>query len=114
MHKAMLLATALAAGALTVPYVAAQDVQHPPAEQEGTDSKQVEQKSSDQEGTQVTGLVTSADPQTQVITIEDQTYVMPKEGGGAALFPQVGAEVTLSYREEGGQKLITRIGQKQE
>jgi hypothetical protein len=110
----MLLATALAAGTLTVPYAAAQDVQHPPGEEEGTDSQQVQQEGSGEEGTQVTGLVTSADPQTQEITIEDQTYVMPKEGGGAALFPQVGSEVTLFYREEGGQKVITRIGQKQQ
>ena len=115
MHKAMLLAMALAAGALTVPYAAAQDVQHPPSEEEeGTDSQQVQQEGSGEEGIQVTGLVTSADQQTQEITIEDQTYVMPKEGGGAALFPQVGSEVTLFYREEGGKKVITRIGQKQE
>ena len=112
MHKVMLLATALAAGALAMSYAAAQDVQHPPSEQEGTNSQQVQQEGSGEEGTQVTGLVTSADPQTQEITIEDQTYVMPKEGGGAALFPQVGSEVTLFYREEGGQKVITRIGQK--
>ena len=39
------------------------------------------------------------------------TFVM-KEGGGAALFPQVGSEVTLSYKEDGGQKVITRIGAK--
>jgi hypothetical protein len=39
---------------------------------------------------------------------------MPKEGGGTALFPQVGSEVTLFYREEGGKKVVTRIGQKQE
>ena len=113
MHKAMLIATVFAAGSLTVPYAAAQDVQ-PPAEEEGTDSQQVQQEGAGEEDTQVSDLVTSADPQTQEITIEDQTYVMPKEGGGAALFPQVGSEVTLFYREEGGQKVITRIGQKQE
>jgi hypothetical protein len=114
MRKVMLLTTAIAAGSLTMSYAAAQDVQHPPAQKGGTDSQQVQQESSGEEGTKVTGLVTSADPQTQEIKIEDQTYVMPKEGGGAALFPQVGAEVTLFYREEGGQKLITRIGQKQQ
>jgi hypothetical protein len=113
MHKAMLLATAVAAGALALPYAVAQDVAHPPAEQEGTDSQQVQQQGSGEEGTQVSGMVTAADPQTQKITIEDQTFVM-KEGGGAALFPQVGSEVTLSYKEEGGQKVITRIGQKQQ
>ncbi len=113
MHKAMLLATALAAGALTIPYAAAQDVKHPPAEGAGTDSQQAQQGAA-QEGMQITGVVTAADPQTQKITIEDQTFVMPKEGGGAALFPKVGSEVTLSYREEDGQKMITRIGQKQD
>ena len=56
-------------------------------------------------------MVTAADPQTQKIRIEDQSFVM-KEGGGAALFPQVGSEVTLSYKEDGGQKVITRIGAK--
>ena len=59
----------------------------------------------------VTGMVTEADQQTREITIEDQTYVMPAQ---EALFPQVGAEITLFYREEGGQKVITRIGQKQD
>ena len=38
---------------------------------------------------------------------------MPEEGGGATLFPQVGAEVTVFYRED-GQKVITRIGQAEE
>jgi EF hand len=66
------------------------------------------------EGMQVTGMVTEADQQTREITIDDQTYVMPAEGGGASLFPQVGAEITLFYKEESGQKVITRIGQKEE
>jgi hypothetical protein len=114
MHKTMLLVTAVAAGALAVPSAVAQDVEHPPAEQEGTDSQQVQQQGAGEEGTEVTGMVTAADPQTQKITIEDETYVMPKEGGGAALFPQVGSEVTLSYKEKGGQKVITRTGQKQQ
>ena len=70
MHKAMLLATAVAAGALVLPYAVAQDVAHPPAEQEGTDSQQVQQQGSGEEGTEVTGMVTAADPQTQKITIE--------------------------------------------
>ena len=72
----------------------------------------VQQQGSGEEGTEVTGMVTAADPQTQKITIDDQSYVMPKEG--AALFPQVGSEVALFYKEEGGQKMITRIGQKQQ
>jgi hypothetical protein len=114
MNKGIFLATALAAGTVGLPYAVAQDVQHPAAEQEGTDSQEAQQGGSGEEGTEVTGMVTAADPQTQEIEIEDQTYVMPKEGGGAALFPQVGAEVTLYYREEGGHKMITRIGQKKQ
>ncbi len=62
-------------------------------------------------GTEVTGVVTAADEQTHEIVINGQTYVMPAEGGGAALMPAEGDEVTLYYREEGGQKVITRIGQ---
>ena len=93
MHKTMLLAAAVAAGTLAVSYAVAQDVAHPPAEQEGTDSQQVQQQGSEEEGMQVTGMVTAADQQTQKITIGDQTFVMPKEGGGAELFPQVGSEV---------------------
>ena len=62
-------------------------------------------------GTEVTGIVTSVDEQTGEIVIDGQTYVMPEEGGGAALLPAEGDEVTLFYREEGGRKVITRIGQ---
>jgi hypothetical protein len=39
---------------------------------------------------------------------------MPEEGGGASLFPQVGAEVTVFYEEQGGKNVITRIGQAQQ
>jgi hypothetical protein len=39
---------------------------------------------------------------------------MPDSAGGASVMPQVGAEITLFYREEGDDKLITRIGQAQE
>jgi hypothetical protein len=93
----VILATLLALGTLSLQEGAAQQAQQPAAE----DMK-------------VTGLVTEADQQTHEITIDDQTYVMPEEGGGASLFPQVGAEITLFYKEEGGQKIITRIGQKEE
>lgn len=62
-------------------------------------------------GTKVTGMVTEVDEDTHEITIDDQTYVMPKESGGASLMPQVGSEVTLFYEEQDGQKTITRIGQ---
>jgi hypothetical protein len=62
-------------------------------------------------GTEVTGVVTSADEQTHEIVIDGQTYLMPEEGGGAALMPAEGDEVTLFYEEQGGRKVITRIGQ---
>jgi hypothetical protein len=61
--------------------------------------------------TKVTGMVTEVDQDTHEITIDDQTFVMPKESGGASLMPQVGAEVTLYYEEKDGEKTITRIGQ---
>jgi hypothetical protein len=98
MYKIMLLAAALAAGALTLGEAAAQQEQQQAAE----------------EDMKVTGMVTAADQQTGEITIDEQTYVMPKESGGASLFPQVGADITLFYREEGDQKVVTRIGQKEE
>jgi hypothetical protein len=79
-----------------------------------TIAQQSGQQASD-EDMKVTGMVTEADQQTKEITINDQTFVMPEEvAGGAAMFPQVGAEVTLFYREEGDQKVITRIGQSEE
>jgi hypothetical protein len=93
MHK-VILAALLALGALSLQEAAAQQTK-----QQAT------------EDMKVTGMVTEADQQTREITIEDQTYVMPPQ---EALFPQVGAEITLFYREEGGQKLVTRIGQKQD
>jgi hypothetical protein len=84
----------------------------PAGGEEGTDSQQAQQEGSREEGTQATGLVTSADPQTHEITIGDKTFVMPEEGGGASLFPQVGAEVPYSTRS--GKNVITRIGQAQQ
>jgi hypothetical protein len=36
-----------------------------------------------------------------------------RQDGGASLFPQVGAEVTVFYEEQGGKNVITRIGQAQ-
>jgi hypothetical protein len=56
-------------------------------------------------------MVTEVDQDTNEITIDDQTFVMPKASGGASLMPQVGAEVTLYYEEKDGEKMITRIGQ---
>jgi hypothetical protein len=95
MRKLMLIGAALAAGAF------------------GLNQALAQQQQAAEEDMKVTGMVTEADQETKEITIDDQKFVMPEEGGGASLFPQVGAEVTVFYREEGGQKVITRIGQAQ-
>jgi hypothetical protein len=78
-----------------------------------TSAQQAQQQGGAEEDMKVTGMVTEADQESKEITIEDQKFVMPEEGGGASMFPQVGAEITVFYREEGGQKVITRIGQAQ-
>lgn len=104
MRIPMLMAAALAAGALAIHGAAAQqtqDQQTQPA-QEGPD------------GIKVTGMVTDVDKDANEITIDGKTFIMSDSGGGAAMMPQVGAEITLFYREEGGQNLITRIGQAQQ
>ena len=98
MRKLMLIGAALAVGAFGLNQTVAQQVQQQAGE----------------EAMKVTGMVTEADQQTKEITIEDETFVMPEESGGASMFPQVGAEVTVFYREEDGQKVITRIGQAEE
>ena len=61
-------------------------------------------------GKEVTGLVTKIDQQTHAITIDGQEYVMVPTAG-TAMMPSVGDRVSLNYREEGGKKVITRIGQ---
>jgi hypothetical protein len=99
MRKLMLVGAALAVGAFGLNQTLAQ---------------QAQQQGGAEEDMKITGMVTEADQDTKEITIEDQKFVMPEEGGGASLFPQVGAEVTVFYREEGGQKVITRIGQAQD
>jgi len=73
-----------------------------------------EEKAQAQDDMKVTGMVTEVDKDTNEITVEDETFVMPDSAGGASVMPQVGAEITLFYREEGDEKLITRIGQAQE
>lgn len=98
MRKLMLMAAALAAGAVGLHEAAAQQSQQQAAE----------------EDMKVTGMVTEADDQTNEITIEGKTFVMPDEVGGASLFPQVGAEVTVFYEEQNGENVITRIGQAQQ
>jgi Cu/Ag efflux protein CusF len=99
MRKRMLIGAALVAGALGLNQAWAQ---------------QQDAGQAAEEDMQATGMVTEADEQTKEITIEDEKFVMPEESGGASMFPQVGAEITVFYREEGGQKVITRIGQAQD
>ena len=101
MRIPMLMAAALAAGALAIHGAAAQQTQDQQA-QEGPD------------GIKVTGMVTDVDKDANEITIDGKTFIMSDSGGGAAMMPQVGAEITLFYREEGGQNMITRIGQAQQ
>jgi hypothetical protein len=96
MRKLMLIAAALAAGAVGLNGAAAQQAQN--------------QGSMDE--MKVTGMVTEADQETKEITIDDKTYVMSDQAG-TAMFPQVGAEVTVFYEEQNGKNVITRIGQAQ-
>jgi Cu/Ag efflux protein CusF len=79
---------------------------------QGAMAEEAKQTAAD-EGMKVTGMVTEVDDETKEITINDQTFVMPDESGGASMMPQVGAEVTLFYEEKDGQRTITRIGQAQ-
>jgi hypothetical protein len=96
MRKVMLVAAALAAGAVGMNGAAAQQTQQPGSAEE----------------MKVTGMVTEADQQTKEITIGDKTFVMSDQAG-TAMFPQVGAEVTVFYEEQDGKNVITRIGQAQ-
>jgi hypothetical protein len=101
----MLMAAALAAGALALNGAAAQQTQQ---------DQQAQQTEEGADGMKVTGMVTDVDKDANEITIDGKNYIMSDTGGGAAMMPQVGAEITLFYREEGGQNLITRIGQAQQ
>jgi hypothetical protein len=103
MRISMLMAAALAAGALALNGAAAQQTQQEPQAQMGQEGGE--------DGMKVTGMVTDVDKDANEITVDGKTFIMSDTGGGAAMMPQVGAEVTLFYREEGGQNLITRIGQ---
>jgi hypothetical protein len=100
MRKLLILSAALAAGALSLPAVAAQQ-----PEQTSTS-----QQTAANEGQKVTGTVTNVDQNKQEITIDGQKYQLLL-GAGAGLEPQVGAKVTAYYEERNGQKTITRIGQ---
>ena len=102
MRKLLILSAALAAGALSLPAVAAQQ-----SEQTSTS-----QQTAANEGEKVTGTVTNVDQNKQEITIDGQKYKLLL-GAGAGLEPQVGSKVTAYYEEKNGQKTITRIGQPQ-
>ena len=65
-------------------------------------------------GTEVTGIVTQADKQARWIVINGETYTFPETGGGDVPTPAIGNKVTLSYKESGGKKVITKIGQPQQ
>ena len=99
MRKLMLVAAALAAGAVGLNETAAQQTQ--------------QQGQAAEEAMKVTGMVTETDETTHEITIGDKTFVMPEQSG-TAMFPQVGAEITVFYEEQDGKNVITRIGQAQE
>lgn len=105
MRISMLMAAALAAGALALNGAAAQQTQQEQQAQPGQEAE---------DGMKVTGMVTDVDKDANEITIDGNTFIMSDSGGGAAMMPQVGAEITLFYREEGGQNMITRIGQAQQ
>ncbi len=62
------------------------------------------------EGTMVTGTVTSADAETGKVVINGETYMMDKQGG-TNMLPAAGDKVSLTYKDSGGQKIVTRIGQ---
>ena len=92
MRKIMLVAAALAAGAVGI-------------------NQLVEQAAAEE--MKVTGKVTEADQQTKQITVGDKTFDMSDQAG-TAMFPQVGAKVTLFYEEQDGKNVVTRIGQAQQ
>ncbi len=104
--KRLVLTAALLAAGLVPPAGAQQQGQQDPAAQQQKQGQQATTAS----GTEVTGVVTSVDEQAHEIVIDGQTYVMPEQSG-TALLPAEGDEVTLFYREEGGRRVITRIGQ---
>jgi len=59
---------------------------------------------------QVTGIVTRVDRTNQTFTIDGQKYFVGTTGG-PGLLPEEGDTVGLTYRDENGQRLVTRIGQ---
>jgi hypothetical protein len=99
MRKLLIMSAALAAGALSLPAVAAQQSQETSTGQQAAAT----------EGTKVTGIVTEASKDKQQITVNGQQFRM-EMGGGAAMWPQVGDQITLYYQERNGQKTVTSIG----
>ncbi len=97
MRKVLIALAALTAGALSLNASAGQQIQQTAANDE----------------MKATGTVTDVDQDKHEITIGDQTYMMPPMGGGAAMMPQVGADVTITYEVRDGMKTVTRIGQAQ-
>jgi hypothetical protein len=69
-------------------------------------------------GKEVTGTVTSVDKQGGQIVVDGQTYQLSQgggAGGGAAtMMPAAGDKISFFYKDEGGKKVITRIGQAQQ
>jgi hypothetical protein len=69
-------------------------------------------------GKEVTGTVTSVDKQAGQIVVDGQTYQLSQgggAGGGAAtMMPAAGDKISFFYKDEGGKKVITRIGQAQQ
>ncbi len=102
MRKLLIMSAALAAGALSLPAMAAQQ-----SEQTSTS-----QQSAANQGNEVTGTVTEVSKDKQQITVNGQKFRM-EMGGGAAMMPNVGDRITLYYQERDGQKTVTRIGQAQ-
>ena len=70
-------------------------------------------QSSTDSGTQVTGIVKEIDKNGGKMVVNDQTYVLGPSGG-TAMVPARGDEITFFYEERDGQKVVTRIGQKQQ
>ena len=62
------------------------------------------------EGQKVTGTVSSVDQETGKVVIDGETYMMDKQAG-TVMMPAAGDKVSLTYRDEGGKKVVTRIGQ---
>ena len=72
----------------------------------------------DSSGKEVTGTVSQVDKQNRQIVVDGQTYQLSQgggAGGGAAtMMPAAGDKISFFYKDEGGKKVITRIGQAQQ